>query len=257
MDIFYLILLGTVIGLLSSLIGIGGGIIIVPVLPLLFNISQKESIATSLLTICLITIFNTVRYYLKGLLNIKIVIKLIIISSIGSYSFAKLTPYLPEVFLKSLLGGVLGIFAIYTLVKVKQKNTEEKPIKEVFKNIMILSSGALSGLTGIGSGLILNGLFANTKWIAHNKITPTINMIMFFTTVFAVSSFVSFDDTLNGFRYGFFHIEKSLIIFAGGMVTAFVGQSLQGKIDLELRKKILILLYISMSILSLYGAVTL
>ncbi|MDB2426235.1 TSUP family transporter, partial [bacterium] len=89
MDIVYLLILGTVIGLLSSLIGIGGGIVIVPMLPIVFAMPQKEAIATSLLTICLITLFNTINYYFKNLLNVKVVLKLIIISSIGSYAFAK------------------------------------------------------------------------------------------------------------------------------------------------------------------------
>lgn len=254
MEIYYLLGLGTIIGLLSSLIGIGGGIVIVPVLPLIFSMEQKESIATSLLTICMITLFNTINYYFKGLLNIKVVLKIIIISSMASYSFAKLTPYLPEVFLKLLLGSILAVFAVYTFLKRKQTSFETKNIKDYIKNSLIVLSGALSGLTGIGSGLILNGIFANTKWLEDKKITPTINMVMFFTTLFAINSFISFDDTFSGTQFGFFHVKKSLIIFLGGIITAFFGQRLQGKINLILRKKILIFLYVTMSLLSLYSA---
>src|SRR5436190_511115 len=47
----YLVLLGAAVGVLSALMGIGGGIVLVPALVLLFGLSQAEAQGTSLATI--------------------------------------------------------------------------------------------------------------------------------------------------------------------------------------------------------------
>ena len=64
---------GIVVGIVSTIFGIGGGIIMVPLLSLLFSISHIESIATSLATIVLVTIFNTINFSNVGYSLLKVV----------------------------------------------------------------------------------------------------------------------------------------------------------------------------------------
>ena len=73
MNIFLYILLGVVAGIFSGLIGIGGGIIIVPALVLLFGLSQHSAQGTTLaLMVPPIGLLAAWTYYKQGLVDLKI-----------------------------------------------------------------------------------------------------------------------------------------------------------------------------------------
>src|SRR6476620_757062 len=72
--ILLLSIIGLLAGILSGMIGVGGGIIIVPALVFFLGFTQKEAQGTSLglllLPIGILAVFN---YYQKGLIYIKVV----------------------------------------------------------------------------------------------------------------------------------------------------------------------------------------
>jgi uncharacterized membrane protein YfcA len=61
-----LILIGLVAGFFSALFGVGGGIIVVPLLLLLENWKQRPAMATSLAAIGIIALAGTVSYAVRG-----------------------------------------------------------------------------------------------------------------------------------------------------------------------------------------------
>ena len=61
-----LILIGIVAGLFSALFGVGGGIIVVPLLLLLSRWRQRPAMATSLAAIGIIAMAGTISYGLHG-----------------------------------------------------------------------------------------------------------------------------------------------------------------------------------------------
>jgi uncharacterized membrane protein YfcA len=70
---FFYVLLGLVAGVLSGLIGIGGGVIIVPALIFLFGLSQHEAQGTTLaLLIPPVGILAAWTYYKQGYVNLEI-----------------------------------------------------------------------------------------------------------------------------------------------------------------------------------------
>jgi len=84
--ILMLLLTGLAAGILSGLIGGGGGIIIVPALVLLFGFSQKEAQGTSLaILLLLIGIFSVFEYYQRGRIKISYAIVVAIAFLVGSY----------------------------------------------------------------------------------------------------------------------------------------------------------------------------
>jgi uncharacterized membrane protein YfcA len=61
-----LVLIGLVTGFFSALFGVGGGIIVVPLLLLLRNWQQRQAMATSLAAIGIIALAGTVSYGVHG-----------------------------------------------------------------------------------------------------------------------------------------------------------------------------------------------
>ena len=91
-----LILLGLIAGGLSGLIGIGGGIIIIPALVLIFGLSQKMAQGTTLaLLIPPIGILAALTYYKHGYVDLKVAAIIIIGFVIGSFIGAKFAVRLP------------------------------------------------------------------------------------------------------------------------------------------------------------------
>ncbi len=72
MQIVYLIGIGIAAGLLSGMFGVGGGVIIVPALVLLFGMSQQSANATSLMALLLpVGMLGVYEYYRLGRLSVE------------------------------------------------------------------------------------------------------------------------------------------------------------------------------------------
>jgi uncharacterized protein len=108
MNIFLYILLGVVAGIFSGLIGIGGGIVIVPVLVLLFGLSQHTAQGTTLaLMVPPIGLLAALAYYKQGFVDLKIAAFICIGFFIGGLIGAKFALGIPETILKKIFGVVL------------------------------------------------------------------------------------------------------------------------------------------------------
>ena len=67
MDIFYLLVIGLMAGMLAGFFGVGGGVIIVPILVYLFNYTQQSASGTSLVALLApVGIGGVYAYYMSG-----------------------------------------------------------------------------------------------------------------------------------------------------------------------------------------------
>jgi uncharacterized membrane protein YfcA len=108
MNIFLYILLGLVAGIFSGLIGLGGGIIIVPALVLLFGLSQHTAQGTTLaLMVPPIGLLAALAYYKQGFVDLKIAAFICVGFFIGGLFGAKFALGIPETILKKIFGIVL------------------------------------------------------------------------------------------------------------------------------------------------------
>ncbi len=113
---FWLLLFGATIGVVSGLLGIGGGILLIPGLMLLFGFSQSEAQGTSLaVMIPPIGIFAAIVYYQHGFVRLPVVGFIALGFMIGAYFGAKLVPQVPPMYLR-LSFGVLLLYLGFTFV---------------------------------------------------------------------------------------------------------------------------------------------
>ena len=117
-QILVLVLIGLVTGGLSGLLGIGGGIIVIPSLVLLLKFSQKLAQGTSLaMLLPLIGLLAAYNYYKAGYVDVKAAIILIITFVIGSYISSYWAVNLPENVIKKIFAVFLIIYAIKILME--------------------------------------------------------------------------------------------------------------------------------------------
>lgn len=110
-----LIILGLVAGALSGLIGIGGGVVIVPALVMLFHFSQKEAQGTTLaLLIPPLGIFAAAAYYKAGYVNVKAAGLIIVGFVVGSIISSHYIVHVPEL----LVTRIFGVFLLLVAIKL-------------------------------------------------------------------------------------------------------------------------------------------
>lgn len=110
---FVLLSTGLLAGLASGFLGVGGGIIVIPMLVGLLGYSQKMAQGTSLaLLLPPIGILAVMNYYKADSLNIKAAMIMCVTFVIGSYLSSKFAVSLPEVTIKRIFAIFLMAYAV-------------------------------------------------------------------------------------------------------------------------------------------------
>ncbi len=111
-----LLVLGVLVGILSGLIGIGGGILIVPALIFMFGFSQHQAQGTTLALLVLpVGSLAAFTYYRNGNVNIKAAILIALGFVVGGLIGAKFAGNLPDKTLARIFGSVLIVVGIRSL----------------------------------------------------------------------------------------------------------------------------------------------
>lgn len=107
------VLLGLAAGILSGLIGIGGGIVIVPALVFLFGMSQHQAQGTTLaMLIPPIGILAALTYYKAGFVDIKVAALIALGFFAGSYLGARFSVNLSDATLEKVFGVALVLVGL-------------------------------------------------------------------------------------------------------------------------------------------------
>jgi hypothetical protein len=117
MEIFlYLLIIGLAAGFMGGLVGIGGGVIIVPALVMLLGMSQHEAQGTSLMMILFpVGILGVLNYYKQGYVDFKYAGLLAVGFFVGSYLGSKFSLSLPQLTVKRIFAVVMMLLAIKIL----------------------------------------------------------------------------------------------------------------------------------------------
>ncbi|MEJ0102268.1 MAG: sulfite exporter TauE/SafE family protein [Bacteroidota bacterium] len=113
--ILLLIVVGLAAGILSGMVGVGGGIIIVPALIFFLGFSQHQAQGTSLgLLLLPVGILAVINYYNKGFIDIKVVIIMSIAFILGGWLGSKISLSLPQETVKK----IFAILLFYTAFRM-------------------------------------------------------------------------------------------------------------------------------------------
>ncbi|MCK4559620.1 MAG: sulfite exporter TauE/SafE family protein [Calditrichia bacterium] len=252
---FIILLTGISVGLVSTIFGIGGGIIMVPLLSLILPFSHLEAIATSLATIVLVAGFNTFNFSKQNVIVWNIVPWIAVTSSFFAFISARLSTVLPENILVIIFLLFLFYFAIRTFLISK---AEEHSVGVSHSRLLPLGigtiSGLISGVTGIGGGGITTPMTLVTGLVKNVQAAPTSNAIMIFTAFFASLSFAFCSINLHQpYTIGYIHLDTAILLFLGSALVSRIGVSLNHKIPLFWRKTFLgmLLLFICVRLILL------
>ena len=116
-----LILIGMAAGFLGGMVGIGGGVLIVPALVLILGLTQHKAQGISLAMILFpVGILGVINYYKKGYVDFKYAGLLAVGFLIGSYAGSKFSLSLPQETVKKVFAVVMILLALKLLFTGKK-----------------------------------------------------------------------------------------------------------------------------------------
>lgn len=171
-----LIVLGLCSGIFGALFGLGGGVIFVPVLMLIFGLEPTEAVAISLIGIIAGSVGASTVLVDKGLSNVRLGLLLEITTCVGAIAGAIIATYLDSWILMVLFSVIIIYSGIRMIVNPERtvepatgedtamtfRYTDESVGEDVRYEVQNVGSGmglctiagALSSMTGVGGGAV-------------------------------------------------------------------------------------------------------
>jgi uncharacterized membrane protein YfcA len=110
--------IGLVAGVFSGLLGIGGGVIVVPMLVLLLGLSMREATGTSLAALMLpVGLLGVLVYYKEGVIRLPISALLAVGLMVGVYFGSHWNSLIPETYLRRGFALLLCLLALQLFLK--------------------------------------------------------------------------------------------------------------------------------------------
>jgi len=208
---------GLVAGVLSGLFGIGGGVIIVPMLVMLFHFRQKIAQGTSLSAIVIIAIAGAVPYVLHE--HIDWVAALLIVAGgvSGSFIGAAIAHHLNDDWLRIIFAVVVVASALKMVIGGTGSSgaVSASPAQSLATAgayiVAGLAMGTLSALVGVGGGIILVPLLVMFIGLAQPEAQGLSLVVM---------APISLVGALRNAHHGYINLGASVAIGIGGAIMS-------------------------------------
>lgn len=267
-----LLIVGVAVGILGALLGIGGGIIMVPLLTFVFGFPVHISIATSLVVIMANSLSASSNHIKSGFLNIQLGILLSIFAIIGALISSSIALLLTESTLMVTIAIMQIIFAIIAYIKIKdnkkavigdsenvKKNTfsgsyfdasrnmqvNYTPIRIYLSSIAAFVSGIFAGISGAGGGALITPAMNAFSKVPLRVATSTSIFIIGFTAAAA---------TLVFFIHGNVDARSACFIMLGVIAGTKLSVRFFSKVTDAWVSYLLIVLLLASAIKMLHGA---
>lgn len=173
-----ILLISILAGVVGSVLGLGGGIIVTPALTLLFGVSIEHAIGASIISVIATSSGSAIAYIRDRITNLRVGMFLEIATTVGAITGA----FIGGIIAPNLLYIIFGLLLIYSVINmIKKKESHQEQVslspaaaklrlqgsyydkaidREVPYNVdnvyggfsVMYGAGVVSGLLGIGSG---------------------------------------------------------------------------------------------------------
>ena len=188
---------GIVVGFIGGLLGIGGGIILIPVQYAVFvsagtpaDTAIKMALGTSLLVVLPIAVSGALRHHGHGAVDWKAATTMGIISSIASFGASAMAARLPGAALKIAFGVIVLVSAI-RMFSSATLSVEQKPRSRPWQwMVWALPIGIISGLFGVGGGFVAIPIMTLALRFRLHEAVGTSLAMMIFTSLGGVIGYI-------------------------------------------------------------------
>lgn len=244
--LFLMLLLGSFVGVMAGLLGIGGGLIVVPALLILLPqagidaaITMNIALATSLATIIVTSGSSALNHLKLGNVDMFVIKWLMPGVVIGGFIGANIAEWIPSHYLPKVFGVIVLCLALQMLLSMKSTTQRNMPSSQVttFYGSLI---GLVSSLAGIGGGS-LSVPFLNRHGVEMRKAVGSSSVC---GCVLAISGMIGFvlngysAENLPAYSIGYVYLPALAAIASTSMLTTRIGARLATSLPTAVLKKI-------------------
>jgi len=230
-----LILVGIFIGTMSGFFGIGGGMILVPVL-LILGFDIKTAIGISIVQMVFSSIYGSYLNHKKGSLIIGEGIFVGIGGFVGGFIGGYVTDYISDAVLQFTFFGLL-LFALFRLFY--SENHEDDSQTKTLNKALLLSLGVIIGIfsitLGIGGSIILTPVLVG---LLHYPLKKAVSAGLFFVAFSSVAGMISRLST------GTIDFHNGLVVAVASLIGVTLGIWLKDHVTSKNHKMALLALYV-------------
>lgn len=258
-------------GLLGALTGLGGGIIIIPVLVLIFKINIHFAMGASLISVIATSSGTASAYLREGYTNLRVGMFLESAAVVGAFAGALLIAVVSKTFLAVVFSFLL-FFSAYLTIKRREEYDHYQqshpwavalqldgtyPDKNRMVNYRVQHvplalftmgfAGVMSGLLGIGSGALKVLAMDQAMRLPYKVSTTTSNFMIGITAAVSVGVY---------FAHGYINPVIAFPVMIGVLTGAFTGARLLPKIHTPILRILFSLVICLMGVQMLYKTLT-
>ncbi|HVG63943.1 MAG TPA: sulfite exporter TauE/SafE family protein [Hyalangium sp.] len=233
MTALFLIAAGGLAGIMGALLGIGGGVVLVPLLVFGFNLPLEEAVPASLLCVVASSCAAAASYVDNRLSDIRLGLTLELATVVGAITGGLVAAYLAP----AMVAVVFGLFTFYVALQILVlRSRREEPVAAAYKpaNYPLgltgsFVAGGLSALLGVGGGPLKVPLMSYGMRVPFKVASATSNLMIGVTGAASVASYA-----LRG------HVKLSLVspLVVGVLAGAYLGSRLMPRVPTAVLKKL-------------------
>ena len=255
-------------GLLGSLTGLGGGVVVIPLLTLLFGVDFHYAVGAALVSSIATSSGSGSAYVKEGITNIRLGMFLEIATTIGAVSGAFVAIWLNS----STIAVIFGCVLLLTAAMQQRRKTDHAGVKgsELARRLKLYGTwpqkdgsrkayelrnvgggfgvmyvaGVLSGILGIGSGVLKVIAMDSLMKVPFKVSTTTSNFMMGVTACASAVVYV---------QRGNITPAIACPVMVGVLIGALTGARLLKRLDVSLLRKIFALVIVLVAINMIYN----
>ncbi len=253
--------LGVAAGILGSLLGLGGGILIVPGLTLLFGLPIKTAVATSVVAVVTNSLAGSLVYIRRGFTHIKLAMILETTTTIGALGSGLIAMWVSGRWLYGLF-ALVAVYMIYAMRQPPAGEAEDDPDgvlpaaftdpatgREIRYGVRHLGIGALvstvagvlSSLLGVGGGIIKVPVMCQVMGVPIKAATATSTFMIGITTATAAMVYYG-----GGLVIPSLAVPVAFGAFLGAQVGSRLGTRIRSKALRRLFQLLLLVIAVQM-----------
>lgn len=231
--ILELLLIGISIGVMSGFFGIGGGMILTPIL-LLVGFSMKDAIGISIVQMVFSSIYGSYLNHKRGSLKINDGIFIGIGGFIGGFIGGLITNYLSDVLLQSMFFALL-VFATFKLFKSKEPEDDNaKQLSSMLLFVIGFVIGVFAITLGVGGAILITPILVG---ILHYPMKKAVSASLFFIVFSSIAGMIS------RLLTGTIDFNNALIVAFASLIGVAIGIKLKDLVNAKNHKIALLVLY--------------
>ncbi len=256
--ILILIITGICVGFATGLLGVGGGFILVPVqfwllesMGINSTIAIRVAFGTSLAVILPTAISGAYGHYYRRCVLVKPAIILGIFGFFGGLLGGVIASNVPGEYLRLIFGFLLIGVAIQ-MITYRNRTSKKKKVENIYCYVMWgLIAGTLSGLLGIGGGVILVPILVLIMGFTVLEAIGTSTAVIIFTSIGGILSYIINGWGVEGlppYSLGYVNLLQMVILILFTVPMAQIGLRAAHKLPEKYLKIIFVVILIYMAL---------